>query len=492
MALPTTGVLPLNLPLLTLVLGIGGTFQYGLHISIINSPSKYVQRFINTTWEERYGTILHPDTIMLLWSIIVSIYSIGGLLGSLIVGYLSVTFGRKKTQLYNNLVAIVGAALMCMSRSAQSFEIIILGRFLYGINAGVSLNLHKMYIGECAPQIKRGMVTVSISFAIATGKLMGFVIGLRELLGTEELWPYLLACSAVPALFQLVTLPFFPESPRYLLIDKGDKDACLKAMQQLWGPGEHNFEMENMLTEKEAVGEQIKGLKDLLVDRTVRWQMITLLLICGAVQLIGINAVYFYAYDIFQNAGIPASEAPYVSLGIGIMEILTTVLCGFLIDRLGRKTLLWVNYVILALTLTLLTATLSLQDIYSWLPYGSCMLIFIFTLSYGLGPGGVTCVLPTELFVQCYRPAAYAITGALIWLGLFVIGLAFPFVEEALGTFCFIFFLVYCISAAIFSFWILPETKDRSMMEILESFNKLNFGADKDKVNENNVICTRL
>ncbi|XP_069819501.1 uncharacterized protein [Dendropsophus ebraccatus] len=482
-------VLPLNLPLLTLVLGIGGTFQYGLHISLINSPSRYVQKFINSTWENRYGVILHPDTITLLWSMIVSLYSIGGLLGSLIVGHLSVIFGRKKPQLYNNLIAILGAVLMCTSRSAQSFEMIMLGRFFYGINAGISLNLHTMYIGECAPQSKRGLVTVSVSFSIAFGKLMGFVIGLRELLGTEELWPYLLACSAVPALIQLVTLPFFPESPRYLFIDKGDKDGCLKAMQQLWGPGDHSTELQNMLAEKEVVGEQSKGLKDLLVDRTVRWQMISLMLICGAMQLIGINAVYFYAYDVFQNAGIAASQVPYMSLGIGIVEMFTTVLCGFLIDRLGRRTLLWVNYVILSLTLSLLTATLTFQDVYSWLPYASCMLIFVFTLSFGLGPGGISCVLPTELFVQCYRPAAYAISGAFIWLGLFVIGLAFPFIEEALGTFCFIFFLVYCISMAIYSFCILPETKDKSIMEILESFNKLNFGAIKDKEEDCEIFC---
>ncbi|XP_072254202.1 solute carrier family 2, facilitated glucose transporter member 11-like, partial [Pyxicephalus adspersus] len=321
----------------------------------------HIQRFINSTWEKRYGSVLHPDTVMLLWSIIVAVFSIGGLLGSLIVGQLSVTFGRKKTQLYNNVVALVGAAFMCTSRTAQSFEMIILGRFIYGINAGVSLNLHTMYIGECAPQSKRGMVTVSVSFAIAFGKLMGFMVGLREILGTEELWPYLLSVSAVPALIQLMTLPFFPESPRYLLIDKGDKDGCLKAMQQLWGPGEHGAEMENMLAEKKAVGEKMKGVKDLLTDRSVRWQMISLLLICGAMQLIGINAVYFYAYDVFHNAGIPPEEVPYVSLGIGIIEIFTTILCAFLIDRLGRKSLLWMNYSILALTLTLLTVTLFLQ-----------------------------------------------------------------------------------------------------------------------------------
>ncbi|KAM8960715.1 solute carrier family 2, facilitated glucose transporter member 11-like [Pelodytes ibericus] len=470
------GVLTLSLTLLTLILGIGGTFQYGLHISLINSPAKHIQEFINSTWQQRYGSPLEPDTVMLLWSFIVSVYSIGGLVGSLLVGYLSVTFGRKKTQLYNNVAALMGAVLMGTSRTACSFEMIILGRFLYGINAGVSLNLHTMYIGECAPQRLRGMVTVTVSFFIAFGKLMGFIVGLREFLGSEELWPYLMSVSAVPALIQLATLPFFPESPRYLLIDKNDKDGCLKAMKQLWGSGDHSLEIKEMLKEKMAIeGEEIKGMKSLLCDRVVRWQMITLVLICGCIQLIGINAVYFYAYDIFHNAGIPDSLTPYVSVGIGLTEILTTILCGSVIDRLGRKLLLWVNYGVLALTLALLTTTLSLQDSHFWLPYVSSLLIFIFTLSFGLGPGGVSCVLPTEMFIQSYRPAAYNLVGILNWVGLFVLGLVFPFIEEAMGTFCFIFFLIYCFSMAVFSFMIIPETKDRSILEILESFRHLNF-----------------
>ncbi|XP_053308783.1 solute carrier family 2, facilitated glucose transporter member 11-like [Spea bombifrons] len=477
---PATGVLTPNLAFLTLILGIGGTFQYGLHITLINSPAKHIQGFINNTWYQRYGTTLNPDTVMLLWSFIVSVYSIGGLIGSLVVGYLSVTFGRKKTQLYNNVVVLLGALLMGISRTANSFEMIILGRFLYGINAGVSLNLHTMYIGECAPQRLRGMVTVTVCFFIAFGKLMGFVVGLRELLGAEEMWPYLMSASAIPALIQLATLPFFPESPRYLLIDKSDKDGCLKAMQMLWGPGDHGSEMDEMLAEKKAIeGEQIKSVKDLLRDRSVRWQMISLVLICGACQLIGINAVYFYAYDVFQKAGIPATQIPYMSLGTGFTEILTSILCGSIIDRLGRKLLLWTNYGMLALTLALLTTTLSLQDSFYWFPYVSSILTFILTLSYGLGPGGVNCVLPTEMFIHSYRPAAYCLIGVMNWVGLFVLSLVFPFIVEALGPFCFIFFLVYCFSMAVFTFLVLPETKDRSIMEILESFAPLNFREQK-------------
>uniref|UniRef100_A0A8C5P5T9 Solute carrier family 2, facilitated glucose transporter member 5 n=1 Tax=Leptobrachium leishanense TaxID=445787 RepID=A0A8C5P5T9_9ANUR len=364
---------------------------------------------------------------------------------------------------------------MAMSQTARSFEMIILGRLLYGINAGVSLNLHTMYIGECAPQKMRGMVTVSVSFFIAVGKLMGFLIGLREFMGSEELWPYLMSFSAIPALIQLATLPFFPDSPRYLLLDKSDKDGSLKAMQQLWGPGDHSTEIKEILKEKMTMeGQQIKGMKDLFVDHSVRWQLIMMGLICGGMQFIGINAVYFYAYNVFRSAGIPDSQTPYVALGIGLSDIFATLLCGSVIDCLGRKVLLWTNYGVLALTLALLTTTLSLQEHYVWFPYASCMFVFIFTLSFGLGPGGVSCVLPTELFIQSFRPAAYTLIGTMNWVCLFVLALVFPFIEEALGPFCFIFFLFYCFSMAVFTFLMLPETKNKSIVEIMESFNQLN------------------
>uniref|UniRef100_A0A8C5P6C0 Major facilitator superfamily (MFS) profile domain-containing protein n=1 Tax=Leptobrachium leishanense TaxID=445787 RepID=A0A8C5P6C0_9ANUR len=291
-----------------------------------------VLSFINSTWRQRYGSSLERESVLLLWSFIVSVYSIGGLLGSL-VGPAQINFHkffsfRKKTQLCNNLAALLGALLMAMSQTARSFEMIILGRLLYGINAGVSLNLHTMYIGECAPQKMRGMVTVSVSFFIAVGKLMGFLIGLREFMGSEELWPYLMSFSAIPALIQLATLPFFPDSPRYLLLDKSDKDGSLKAMQQLWGPGDHSTEIKEILKEKMTMeGQQIKGMKDLFVDHSVRWQLIMMGLICGGMQFIGINAVYFYAYNVFRSAGIPDSQTPYVALGIGLSDIFATLLC---------------------------------------------------------------------------------------------------------------------------------------------------------------------
>ncbi|NXE92454.1 GTR9 protein, partial [Menura novaehollandiae] len=201
------------------------------------------------------------------------------------------------------------------------------------------------------------------------------------------------------------------------------------AVKQLWGDGDHMAEIDDMVSEQEAIrGEKAKSVCDLFRDRAVRWQLITLFLLISCMQLIGANVVYFYAYNVFTKAGIPPAQTHYVSLGIGITEILSTVLCGFLIERAGRKTLLWKNYTVMALALGLLTVTLSLQDSFFWVPYCSVALIFIFVMSFGTGPGGVLCSLLTEIFIQSYRPAAYVFNGVTNWIQLFMLGLLFPFI----------------------------------------------------------------
>ncbi|NXG09609.1 GTR11 protein, partial [Sakesphorus luctuosus] len=207
--------------------GIGGTFQYGLQVSIINSPAEYIKSFIRETWLRRYGSAPSEEMLTLMWSFIVSIYSIGGLLGSSSAGYLAVRFGRKKAMLFANVPALLSAALMGLSRLCGSFEMIIAGRLCSGVCGGLALNIHLMYAGECAPRKLRGLMAITASTAIAIGKFVGFALGLREVLGVEALWPVLMAANALPALVQLLTLPFFPDSPRYLLIDKKDKEGCI-------------------------------------------------------------------------------------------------------------------------------------------------------------------------------------------------------------------------------------------------------------------------
>uniref|UniRef100_A0A8B9VZ25 Major facilitator superfamily (MFS) profile domain-containing protein n=1 Tax=Anas zonorhyncha TaxID=75864 RepID=A0A8B9VZ25_9AVES len=162
-----------------LVLGIGGSFPYGFHISVINYPS-HIRKFINETWIERHGSPLHPETIMLLWSFIVSVYGIGGFLGSLCCGYLTTKYRKKKCQMFTNLIMLVAALLMAFSKTAKSFEMILAGRFLYGVGTGFSLNIHPQYVGEISPKKLRGFTNSTVAVFLTLGKLTGQVVGLRR------------------------------------------------------------------------------------------------------------------------------------------------------------------------------------------------------------------------------------------------------------------------------------------------------------------------
>ncbi|XP_006640470.2 solute carrier family 2, facilitated glucose transporter member 11-like [Lepisosteus oculatus] len=483
-----------RLMLLTLVLGIGGSFQYGIQVSVMTSPSETIQNFVNQTWKDRYGEPADESTVKLIWSFIMSIFSLGGWLGAINSGKIPVIYGRKKCLLFNNVVAIVAAVLMEFSRMAQSFEMILLGRFLYGYNTGLGLSVHLMYLGESSPKKLRGFLTLTSSIFIGLGKVLGQIVGLRELMGTDTLWPYLLALSGIPALVQFLGLLCFPESPRYLYLDKGDEEGCKKALEELWGGEDIKLELEDMAREREAMaGEKAKTVWDVLRSRAVRWQLLTLIFPCACIQFCGINAIYFYAFDIFREAGVPENKMRYLSIGIGTTELVTISLCSFLIDRAGRKKLMGLGYLFMGLILIVLTVMLSVKDKYYWVPYFNITLLFSVICIYGLGPSGVSMVLPADLFLQAWRPSAYAVSGTVNWLGLFFLGMFFPYIVEGLGPYCFLIFVVYCILSAIFLLWFIPETKGKTMVEIMEDFDKLNFKDRRMPINkEDFTLATKL
>ncbi|XP_072288647.1 solute carrier family 2, facilitated glucose transporter member 11b isoform X2 [Eucyclogobius newberryi] len=454
---------------------IGGTFQYGYNISVINAPTMYVQRFINQTWIERYNTNISEDALTLLWSTIVSIFTLGGLVGASLGGTLSVKLGRKGTLLTNNAFSLTAAFLMGISQSTGLFELLIIGRFFSGINAGIGICVQPLYLGEIAPTSLRGAMGMGTSIFITGGILTGQVMGLREFLGREEYWPLLLATTCIPAIIQLIILPFFPESPRYLLIDKGDTEGCKKALKQLHGTGFSETEREDIEKEKlNSAGVQAKKPWELFSDRSVRWQLFTIIVLNVAQQLNGINAIYFYADYVFRQSGIPEDQIRYVTVGTGACECLTALTCGMLIECLGRKVLIMGGYCFMSICCILFTLTLTFQGAGPVVPYLSMACVFAFILSFGLGPGGVTNILTTELFTQSTRPAAYMIAGTVNWCSFFFIGLIFPFIVLGLQQYCFLVFVVVCSGVVTYIFFVVPETKNKTFLQIQNEFQSLN------------------
>ncbi|XP_069070771.1 solute carrier family 2, facilitated glucose transporter member 11-like isoform X3 [Pleurodeles waltl] len=418
-----------NLFLAALAVGIGGSFQYGYNVSVINAPTVYIQTFINETWADRYQNELDENTLTLIWSVIVSIFTLGGLIGSNIGGSLAGKLGRKGALLTNNSIALLAMAFMGIAYPTGMFEFLIIGRFLIGINAGLGIVVQALYLGEIAPKHLRGSMALGTSVFLTGGLVTGQIIGLRELLGGEKYWPILVCTSCVPAIIQLLILPWFPESPRYLLIDRNEETKCIKALKTFHGPVNYQPELDDIRKEKHVLnGEKTKKTWEVFTDQSIKWQLIAIVVLTVGQQLSGINAIYFYATYIFTKAGIPEQNIPYATVGTGACECITALTCGILIEYAGRRILIIGGYMLMAFWCIVLTVTLTYQDFSPWIPYLSMASIFAFILSFGLGPGGVTTTLMLELFTQSSRPAALTLGGSMGWISFFVIGMIFPFI----------------------------------------------------------------
>nr|XP_011766745.1 solute carrier family 2, facilitated glucose transporter member 11 isoform X4 [Macaca nemestrina] len=456
--------------------GIGGTFQFGYNLSIINAPTSHIQEFTNETWQARTGEPLPDHLILLMWSLIVSLYPLGGLFGALLAGPLAITLGRKKSLLVNNIFVVLAAILFGFSRKAGSFEMIMLGRLLVGVSAGVSMNIQPMYLGESAPKELRGAVAMSSAIFTALGIVMGQVVGLRELLGDPQAWPLLLASCLVPGVLQLASLPLVPESPRYLLIDCGDTEACLAALRRLRGSGDLARELEELEEERAACqGCRARRPWELFQHRALRRQVTSLVVLGSAMELCGNDLMYAYASSVFQKAGVPEAKVQYATIGTGSCELLMAIVSCVAVERMGRRVLLIGGYSLMACWGSIFTVALCLQSLFPWTLYLAVACIFASILSFGIGPAGVTGILATELFDQMARPAACMVCGALMWIMLFLVSLGFPFIMEALSHFLYVPFLGVCVCGAIYTGLFLPETKGKTLQEISEELHRLNF-----------------
>ncbi|KAM4613815.1 solute carrier family 2 member 9, like 1 [Polymixia lowei] len=455
-------------------LGLGGSFQNAFHATSISSPSPFIQSFINSSWYDRYDESLPPQTVTFIWSAIVSIYGFGGFFGSLSVRFVAGRLGRKRAMITHNFIHIAAAVVMLTSKSANSFEMILMARFLYGCASGLGVSIHALYLGESSPKKIRGMVTLTAAIFNSIGKLSGQFLGLSEILGREELWNILLCVPTCFSLVQLLLLPFFPEAPRYLLIEKGDAEACNKALQSLWGQDEYKVEIEEMLAEQAAIkGDHSKSLLELLRDRSNLWQLITVVVLGSCLQFSGVTAITVFSFDIFLKAGIPSEKIRYITLGIGASEVLTCIFCSLLIERTGRKPLLWGGFGAMSAILVLTTVMLNLKDISCWVPYSTAGLIIIFTMFSGGGPAPAIIALTQEIFIQSCRPAAFSFIGVQRWLGFTVMGLVFPSFINALKSYCFVLFACMCLLGSLYTFFFLPETKGKTILEISEEFKAI-------------------
>ncbi|NWX50555.1 GTR3 protein, partial [Steatornis caripensis] len=444
-----------------------GSLQFGYNTGVINAPEKIIRTFFNTTLSERSGEAVSPESLTSLWSLSVAIFSVGGMIGSFSVGLFVNRFGRKKSMLLVNILAFLGGFLMAFAKMAKAVEMLIIGRFVIGLFCGLCTGFVPMYISEVSPTSLRGAFGTLNQLGIVVGILVAQIFGLKEIMGTEALWPLLLGFTIFPAILQCVALLFCPESPRFLLINKMEEENAQAVLQKLRGTEDVSQDILEMKEESAKMSQEKKvTVPELFRSPNYRQAIIIAIMLQLSQQLSGINAVFYYSTGIFERAGI--TQPVYATIGAGVVNTVFTVVSLFLVERAGRRTLHLVGLGGMAVCAVLMTVALALKV--KWIRYISIVATFGFVALFEVGPGPIPWFIVAELFSQGPRPAAMAVAGCSNWTSNFLVGMLFPYAEKLCGSYVFLIFLVFLVIFFVFTFFKVPETKGRTFEDISRGF----------------------
>lgn len=456
-----------------------GMFQFGFNTGVINAPQKILEEFIANIYKNRTGDWISEELRDVIWSITVSIFAVGGMIGGLVAQMVANWCGRKTGLVLNNTVAILGVTLMSSSQLSQSIECLIIGRFFIGLNCGLSTALVPMYLTEISTINIRGALGTVSQLGVTIGLLFSQVLGLKEILGTKDYWPFLFGVAFIPAVLQLIMLPFCPESPRYLLLSCGRVSEARLALRRLRNRSDVEDDMEEMRAEERSHQKevqkygQLSSVRELFNHPWLRTPLIISIMMQLSQQLSGINAIFYYSTDIFLSAEVPENYAVYATMGIGFIMVIMTLVSIPLMDRLGRRTLHLYGLAGMFLASIFLTISLLVKFLYDWMKYISVISILFYTLFFGVGPGSIPFMITAELFTQGTRPAAMSVATFMNWMSNFAVGLTFPIMKRVLQSYLFLPFTVFLAIFWIFIYKKLPETKNRTFEEIAALFKPI-------------------
>lgn len=460
-----------------------GSLQFGYNTGVINAPLKIINNFINETYRDRYQEQISQSFLTAMSSIVVSIFSIGGILGSFSVGFFVNRLGRRNSMLIANILAFISAALMGFSKMASSWEMLIIGRFVVGLYSGLSTGFVPMYIGEISPTALRGALSTLHQLGIVVGILIAQIFGLDMIMGNDELWPLLLGFLFIPAVIQTVLLPLCPQSPRFLLINKNEENKAKIALKKLRGTTDVSADMQEMKEEsRQMMREKKVTILELFRSPLYRQPIIIAIILQLSQQLSGINAVFYYSTSIFEKAGV--AQPVYATIGAGVVNTAFTVVSLFVVERAGRRSLHLLGLMGMAGSAILMTIAMALLAKVTWMSYLSIVAIFAFVAFFEMGPGPIPWFITAELFSQGPRPSAIAVAGFSNWTANFIVGMGFPYVADLCGDYVFIIFVILLLLFFVFTYFRVPETKGRTFDDIAAGFRQTAAGGVKHSPDE--------
>ena len=413
------------------------------------------------------------QTIQKLWGLTAGWHGLamgaalyGTVLGSLLGGWPTDKFGRKPTLLCIGVLYVLSAVGCAFANGVGMF---IAARIIGGIGIGISTVAAPLYISEIAPPAYRGRLAGMFQFNIVFGIVIAFLSNaIIAKIGGEQAWRWMLGIAAVPSVLYAVMCFGIPESPRWLLSRKGDRAAGLKVLK-LIEPDLPPAKLEAHADELMMAARSEKAASAKFWTRRLRVPILLAILVAFFNQLSGINAILYFAPRIFELTGLGKEAALLQSVGIGITNLIFTFVGLWLIDRLGRRTLLYIGSFGYIASLGL-TAWAFFTQHYAIVP--AC--IFAFIAAHAVGQGAVIWVLISEIFPNRHRAEGQALGCGTHWVFAALLTTLFPKMVELSGAnntpqragFIFLFFGFMMVLQLIWVKLMVPETKGRSLEEI--------------------------
>lgn len=386
----------------------------------------------------------------------------GTVLGSLVGSVPTDRLGRKGTLLWIGVLYFVSAVWSGLATDVYSFMI---ARFIGGIGVGISTVVAPLYISEIAPAAARGRLAGMFQFNIVFGILIAFVSNaLLQGVG-ENAWRWMLGVEAVPALLYTLLALRIPESPRWLIVKRGKVEQAREILAEL-NPDFSSEEIEagisrisaSVSAAEPASSQQAAASGTANLSKPIAFAF----LIAFFNQLSGINAVLYFAPRIFEMTGLGQQAAFLQSVGIGVTNLIFTMLGLTLIDKFGRKTLLIVGSIGYIASLSL-CAWAFFSENFTIVP--AC--IFAFIASHAMGQGAVIWVFISEIFPTKFRALGNSIGSGTHWVFAALITLTFPIAAGAFPPgYIFGFFSFMMVLQLLWVLLLVPETKGISLEEM--------------------------
>ncbi|XP_058738596.1 sugar transporter ERD6-like 5 isoform X2 [Vicia villosa] len=396
------------------------------------------------------------------FSIFGSILTIGAMIGAIVSGTIADYAGRRLAMGFSQLFCILGWLAITIAEDAWWLYI---GRLLVGCGIGLLSYVVPVYIAEITPKNLRGRFTAVHQLMISCG------MSLTYLIGAFVNWRILAIIGIVPCLIQLLSLPFIPDSPRWLA-KVGRLKESDSSLQRLRGKNADVYKEANEIrdytetlqqqTEASIIGLfQLQYLKSLTVG-------LGLMILQ---QFGGINGIVFYANSIFTSAGFSESIG---TIAMVTVKIPMTILGVFLLDKSGRRPLLLLSAVGTCLGCFLAALSFFLQDIHKWKevsPVLALVGVLVYVGFFSLGMGAIPWVIMSEIFPINVKGSAGSLVTLVNWLCSWIVSYAFNFLMTWSSTGTFLGFAVVCGFTVIFVAKVVPETKGRTLEEIQASLN---------------------